>query len=472
MKKISMILAAASVVLAAASCDKGNESKTDALVEPMVVNITADVMATKTVFNPSGLEDGASVPVLWEGDEILSIAVNENTDALARGKVPVSVGDDRTFASWTYDFADYYAGEYMPAAPYVFYAFTQGEAVRSFYNASRHRVLMTLPSEQTPSASSCDSKGMFLYAVSEAYETWPAEDVAMTFEHATAYGCITLGEGCPEAFTKVVIKADVNIAGSAWYHYDDSSWEDYTGTTSAAPSKTITINTGSKENIWFACRPTTDLASLAFEVYTEDGECYKVEKNLTGRNFTSGKIAKMTISGFAKEENGGEEVVSDVTYTFASSDLVALIGGKKTESPFTNESTYEGQPSLMWKSTGVFADGAKECNIATASGRIKFGTSTNVLEKFSIVITPDEGWIVKSVSINAAVASKKSYNLTAKVGTADVILSTALSTADTDYSGENEALEAGALEISFSNSEISAGVFYISNIKIELTPAE
>ena len=80
MKKISMILAAASVVLAASSCDKGNESKTDVLVEPMVVNITADVMATKTVFNPSGLEDGASVPVLWEGDEILSIAVNENTE--------------------------------------------------------------------------------------------------------------------------------------------------------------------------------------------------------------------------------------------------------------------------------------------------------------------------------------------------------------------------------------------------------
>ena len=69
-------------------------------------------------------------------------------------------------------------------------------------------------------------------------------------------------------------------------------------------------------------------------------------------------------------------------------------------------------------------------------------------------------------------ASEKSYNLTAKVGTADVILSTALSTADTDYSVENEALEAGALEISFSNSGISAGVFYISNIKIELTPAE
>ena len=155
MKKIFMILAAASVVLAANSCQKENVSSDDASLSPMYVKFTAKAAETKTVFGTPGEK---SIPVLWEGGENLDVCVNENANAAVQNRIFVEVpeeGKSSSVASWSYDFSKYYGKttSYMPEAPYTFYAFYPGDQVRAFHSSTSkaHALkIQSLPHEQTP----------------------------------------------------------------------------------------------------------------------------------------------------------------------------------------------------------------------------------------------------------------------------------------------------------------------------------
>lgn len=476
MKKIYMILAAVLVMLAANSCDKANVSQDDLSVEPMVVKFTAQAADVKAQFNPTSYENGAAVPVLWSGGEKLSIALGDNNAKdFARDCAEVVASEDKKSAVWEYDFSGLATEEYTPAAPYTFHVFCG--AARAYRTDNQSKVLLNnIPSEQTPGVNSCDPKAIYLYSKSGEYETWPSEVVMDSFEHLTAYGCITLGTGIPEEekVQSVTITADAatNLSGATWYFYKTGNkYANYTGSTSPKSNPSITLKPAEgcdalqRENIWFGCRPTTALASLKFTVITDKG-VYEVEKGeLGGRNFQAGKVAKMTIDGFAPIEEGDENIV---TYDFDASEVLELIGGAQTyKDSFENTVTYtpDSGPSLEWKSSGNLA--GIECKLSAPNGRVKFGTGSNALKDFKITITPPQEWIIKSVVINAAIASDKEYQLTAKVGDATLI-DAALTTDNNDYSAENTGL--GSLEVNIANNNDKIGVFYISKITIQLIP--
>ena len=483
MKKIYMILAAVLVMLAANSCDKANVSQDDLSVEPMVVKFTAQAADVKAQFNPTSYENGAAVPVLWNGGEKLSIALGDNNAKdFARDCAEVVASEDKKSAVWEYDFSGLATEEYTPAAPYTFHVFCG--AARAYRTDNQSKVLLNnIPSEQAPGVNSCDPKAIYLYSKSGEYETWPSEVVMDSFEHLTAYGCITLGTGIPEEekVQSVTITADAatNLSGATWYFYKTGNkYANYTGSTSPKSAPSITLKPAEgcdalqRKNIWFGCRPTTDLASLKFTVITDKG-VYEVEKSELGeRNFQAGKVAMMTINGFAPIEEGDENEEGDesiVTYDLDASEVLSLIGGAKTyNDDFENTLQYapDSGPSLEWKSTGILA--STECKLSLASGRIKFGTGAKVPQDFKITITPPQEWIIKSVVINAAIAADKEYQLTAKVG-GTTLIDDALTTANKDYSAENTGL--GSLEVNIANNNNDKiGVFYISKITIQLIP--
>jgi hypothetical protein len=81
---------------------------------------------------------------------------------------------------------------------------------------------------------------------------------------------------------------------------------------------------------------------------------------------------------------------------------------------------------------------------------LKFGTGTvAIMSEFSIVITPEEGWIVKSITVNSAVASNKKYSLVANVGDNVLINVDELTTSNTDYTNETENGVAGPVNVMF-----------------------
>ena len=479
MKKIYMILAAVLVMLAANSCDKANGIQDDFSVEPMVVKFTAQAADVKAQFNPTSYENGAAVPVLWNGGEKLSIAVGDkDAKDFARDCAEVVASEDKKSAVWEYDFSGLATEEYTPAAPYTFHVFCG--AARAYRTDNQSKVLLNnIPSEQTPGVNSCDPKAIYLYSKSGEYETWPSEVVMDSFEHLTAYGCITLGTGIPEEekVQSVTITADAatNLSGATWYFYKTGNkYANYTGSTSPRPAPYITLTPAKgydalqRENIWFGCRPTTALTSLTFEVVTDAGETYKVVKDLTGKNlnFTAGKVAMMTINDFEKVQR--EE--GSVSYTLNSTDLHGMIGGTYSPGATEKSGVYgkDGEPGLTFASVATLGGNV---DVKEALGRLKFGKGTEtIMSEFSIVITPEEGWIVKSITVNSAVASNIKYSLVAKAGDNVLINVGELTTTNTDYTNETENEVAGPVNVTFHGSTI--GVFYISSISVTLASAE
>lgn len=492
MKKIYMILAAVLVMLAANSCDKANVSQDNFSVEPMVVNFTAKVIDTKTIFNLSlPLEDGASVPVLWTGNEGIDIYVNEKALTGLVPEIPVQIEGEApsTTAFWSYDFSELYdgtfSGGYVPEAPFTFYAFCPGKNARAFYNASKQRILVDgIPAEQTPGENSCDEAAMMICSISQEYALWPVDVEMPDFKHMTAYGCITLGSGAPtEGIKKVSVTANAGqyLAGTAWYYYagdKEGEWENY----SNPGTETITINTESGENIWFGCRPTTALTSLTFEVVTEADEIYKVEKDLTDKNlnFTAGKVAKMTINGFEKVEEEADDQET-ITYTWTADGMIGFITGSSNtlagldwNDKVVSQTFTAGTPALQWVVNALSATGGYNINCPSVTGaitakRLKVGSSPDVFNPVTFTIAPIEGYKVKAISVYTSVNKATSnYMLSASVGETSFLndekmvasKNPAAFTAEVD-----EAVE-GPVEITISGE--TADVFYLYKMEIVL----
>ena len=488
MKKIYMILAAALVMSAANSCDKANVSQDNFSVEPMVVNFTAKVADTKTVFKPVSLVNGASVPVLWTGNEGIDIYVNEETLTGLVPEIPVQIEGEvpSATASWSYDFSKTYNGTfsdgYVPKAPFTFYAFCPGKNTRAFFNAGKQRILVDgIPAEQTPGENSCDEAAMMVCSISQEYDLWP-EDVEMPpFKHMTAYGCITLGSGAPtEGIKKVSVTANAGqyLAGAAWYYYagdQEGEWENY----SNLGTETININTESGENIWFGCRPTTALTSLTFEVVTEAGETYKVVKDLTGKNlnFTAGKVVIMTIDGFEKVED--ESVAETLTYVWEASATgsgfilgeFAQGGGEGlTWNNSTASQTFDyGEPSLKWTvetTSSIYSvlDGVKG-----STQRLKIAANIN---PFKFTINTGSSYKVKKVRVYASAANSGCRQITIKVGEEILVpassLPASMTFSEIEFGGELSEAVQGDVSVDISTIEgKTAKITYL--YKVELT---
>ena len=483
MKKIYMILAAALVMSAANSCDKANGIQDDFSVEPMVVKFTAQAADVKAQFNPTSYDNGAAVPVLWNGGEKLSIAVGDkDAKDFARDCAEVVASEDKKSAVWEYDFSGLATEEYTPAAPYTFHVFCG--AARAYRTDNQSKVLLNnIPSEQTPGVNSCDPKAIYLYSKSGEYETWPSEVVMDSFEHLTAYGCITLGTGIPEEekVQSVTITADAatNLSGATWYFYKTGNkYANYTGSTSPRPAPYITLKPAKgydalqRENIWFGCRPTTKLASLRFTVTTDKGVYEVVKSELGGKNFKAGKVAKMTINDFVAE-------INEVTYEFTANDLNGFIGGTYDAQNLSKTAVSGAYPSLSWSSVATLLEGNESTSAVSVTDktevtRLKFNVG---FDNFAFTITPEEGWIVESFNLNSKGANEV-YNLHATIGGEDLAnaLNKSVGTSDTDYKRDNTNNVAGPLSFTYTRKpgegSTGNGVFYIKSLKVVLKKQE
>ena len=492
MKKIYMIVAALSVVFAAVSCNK--EDVTVGSSEPIVVRFTAQAADVKAQFNPTSYENGADVPVLWDGGENLSIAVgDEDAKDFARNCAEVVASDDKRSATWEYDFSGLVTDAYAPEAPFTFHAFCG--SVRAYRNGSVSRVLLNnIPSEQTPGENSCDPKAIYLYSKSAEYQAWPSEVEMNPFEHLTAYGCITLGTGIPEDETiqslTITADASTHLSGGAWYYYaTGDKYADYKGEDAQTPqpSSSITLKPAeggalSRKNLWFGCRPTTELASLKFTITTDKGVYEVVKSELGGKNFEAGKVAKMTINDFGAP-------ISEITYEFTPDDLKALIGGTYDAQNLSKTAVSGAYPSLSWSSVATLLEGKTSTSAVSVKAtennnevrRLKFNAG---FDNFAFTITPEEGWIVESFNLNA-MRKNEVYKLHGTIGGEELLGSTgaalngaSLGTTDDVYKRSNTNEVAGPLEFTFTRQESTVdakkgtGVFYIKSLKVVLKKQE
>ena len=297
------------VIVAAMVTFAGCVKEEIAAPETKTVQFFAEEIATKTEF---GTPNGTTYPTLWNENDEVHISLNL-TSSKQYAVVP---SDDFTTATIEGSFTDDESGSY------TFYSVSPASALYTGFNAEHKSYSLEIPTIQTPSATSVDAKAQILVATSKTHTEFP-ETVGFAYQHLTAYGKMSLTNlnlnGAKVA--SVSLTASKNFA-YRYYFYPATGEVKENGATS-----TITINTSSVADIWFACAPV-DMSNSTMNVVvnTDKGTFTKTVNFPADRKFESGKIAKFSVdmSGVAIVSPKIYELVTDITELSPDSQVIIV----------------------------------------------------------------------------------------------------------------------------------------------------
>ena len=302
MKKI--IISVLSAALVFASCQKEA-----ALVEngTKTVSFTATTPETRTSFAP---KDGDSYPVLWTGDEKVSVSYNMAAPK-SSGNTLAASADSKT-ATFSIDItADTEASEHN------FYAVCPSSALLGVSADKGFNV--QVPQSQVPGDGTCDESAQVIFAnyPSSSFPT----SATFNFKHIVAYGnlSITLPSGVSE-ISSITLESPVDIAGRFYYTAEGESNVN-------SGSKVITLNTTKTSDVFFACLPA-DLSGQSLKVViAAGGNTYTKNISLTGKtlNFKKGHVSKFSVdmSGVSADAKVVYNLVTDPT-TLKEGDKVII----------------------------------------------------------------------------------------------------------------------------------------------------
>ncbi len=318
-----------------------------------------------------------SYPTLWTAnDSELKLSLNYGS-ALSAGVTPSQDYTTATFSA-TVDFN-------KASAPYTFYAVSPASAAQAL-SLSREAWKVTIPCKQTPTAGSVDEAGIIIAASSAEYSQETSVNVVnMQFEHLTAYGRMSLSnlalaEG--ETVQSVELTATTPLVGDwFWKCADGHQLTDF------GASSTVTINTTSTSNIWFACAPVTVSDEvLVVRVFTDQGVFEQLTAFPTGSKFTAGKVAVFTINMSGADYTSGSSSPSDAM--LQRTDYGCYLGTGKE-----------------W----VCATGTNQVTRAYSSTGVQTYTLINPSTVEELEITGFKKSYVKGDAVNVSVKWKKGY---------------------------------------------------------------
>ncbi|MBQ5692282.1 MAG: hypothetical protein IIV72_02395, partial [Alistipes sp.] len=292
--KSIMIVAAAAMSFASCSNNFTEEAVSGEKIE-INVNATNDEITRSAFGEPSE----GSYPTLWDGKEKFVMNANDSngkTTETVTAKFSTDLRTVNLSANFEFD---------APQTSYTAYAMVPKSACVFAGITANKGWLVTIPTAQTTGANSCDPAAQILMGASET-KTSAAEAFNMTFKHAVAYGKMTLtnlnlGDA---TISSVAIESTKNIAGRFYINHKTLAYSDNSG------AKSITINTTSSDNIWFALAPVdVSNTTLKIVVNTNKGTFTKQVTMPANRKFELGKIS------IFKVDMTGIELVAPVQYT-------------------------------------------------------------------------------------------------------------------------------------------------------------
>ena len=397
MKKIyGILLAAAFAAMALSSCVKGPEAVP--ATADNTVFFTAGPVATRTAFTDP---EGTSYPTVWTGnDQKVKIMLNmcSNTDA---DVVPSSDGKTA-----------YFTASFRDTTTYTFFALSPASAWLSsterISDELVYRLGVTVPSAQTPSVKSVDEAAQILVAQSATTTECPAK-VSFQFKHWTAYGKMALSNLALDgaAIEAVDLTAEEPWAGRWYYRFKDGSSVVNSGT------NTITVNTTSTSDIWFACAPV-DLSGkkLTVTVKTDKGTFTKELVMPADRKFESGQVACFTVdmSGIViKAQEVYELVTKAEDLTPDSKLIIAAASAEINQAISTNQTGNNRSAAEVSKSGGKITDPANNVEIFTLESGVSSGTYAFKGLDGMYIHAPGTGNHLRSTDVKDA---KSSWNVT------------------------------------------------------------
>ena len=345
-------------IVAIASCQKevasetGNGEKT--------VKFVAQSIDTKTAF---GAKNGDSYPTLWtENDSKVKISLNFTSP---KDAVVTPAADFKT-ATFEADLTDDESGSY------TFYSLSPYTAFTGLRNDNSFTI--TIPTAQNPTTSSVDEAAQILAAKSSALNSWPSE-VAFDYSHVTAYGkmSITNLNLGTATITSISLTAAEDWVGR-WNYYPES------GNLSAnSASATITLNSTSLYDLWFACAPV-DLGGkkITVTVNTTAGPYVREITWPAGKAFTSGKVYKFAVdmNGISPSGTKTYTKVTDKNQITVDSELIIVANSYNFAISTTQNSNNRAPAGVTKSESGeTITDPASDVQVFKA----KKGNKTNTI---------------------------------------------------------------------------------------------
>ena len=282
--------------------------------QEFTVKINAVSPESRTVFGD--IDDG-KYPTLWTGNESIKAALNVSTAQSVNVAEVSNGGASATFEDVT--FTDDASGSY------TIYAVSPASAANGLDTQYKSWTIV-VPTEQTPTATSCDPAAQILVGKSATTNTVPSE-VTMNFNHFTAYAKINFTNVALNGAVveSINISSDGKIAGQ-FYNYptqDKANYTNYAKTSITVDTKYITVDTNSLANVWVALAPTK-VSKLTFTINTDQGT---ITKAVTGLNkeFKSGVVATFNVDMTGKTIEKGDKytLVTDLS-VLAEGDNVII----------------------------------------------------------------------------------------------------------------------------------------------------
>lgn len=273
-----LIVAAAATVFSCSKIEK--QEPVAGEVHTVIFNAASPI--TKTTFGALSVDH---FPTYWTtNDSEVKIAQNFST-----GVAGTVTKTSDTKATLSAEFEDDASGNY------TFYAISPASAVVSGVNSTFFSWNLEIPTTQTPTATGPDESAMIMAATSSTtVGSFPA-NANLSFSHVTAYvkmSITNLDLDPGDAVQSVLVTANANIAYRYYYYVSgtkEGELEENSGKTS------ITVLTGSTDNIWFACAPMASGTKLTIAVTTANSKVFTKENIITPAALAAGHVASFDV---------------------------------------------------------------------------------------------------------------------------------------------------------------------------------
>ena len=439
--RMMMLIVAATMAFAACS-----QYEDENIAGPTVkVNVAMVLDATRSSF---GTPNGTSYPTVWAGDEEMKYSLNFGA---AKDVTPTFTDEQSATAELT--LTDDNSGAYTIHVLSPVDAFVSVSADYKNWNVN-------VPATQTPSATSCDPAAQVLCGVSNTSDVLDGS-YTISFHHALAYGKMTLKNLALNGakISSVAITTDSDIAGRHYVYPLEKG-----KTTVNSGAKSITINTSTDEDIWFACAPVK-FNSLKVTVTTDKGVFTK--QISASKTFTAGKVAVFAIdmAGVVAEKPAEYQLLTDVADLNIGDQVIIA----NTENAAAMSSTQNGNNRS--KDAVTIENG---CIVAPGDGVeifvVEEGTEANT---YAFLATKTEGYIYAASSgsnylkTEQTLSANSSFKITITDGVTSIV---AQGTNTRNVMQYNPSSNGGLFACYGSASQKPVDIYYLPSGNAPATP--
>ena len=268
-----MLVAVAAMVFTACQTDNNEVNN---VAKEATIEFTAGFDASRSQFGDKGDE---GYPSFWNGGEQVLAEVVDANNSTSVSTYMEKVDEAGASANFKVTFAgDYTDGTISFYTPYDNSSATSGWWNEWSYDINAYQMMPNIPATQTPNANSVEAAAHILKAEHSFAGALTSGSVNLTFEHAVAYGKMTLNLDDVVALEDIA-KVRVEFADQVY---------------------TLLPTNLTEPTFWFACKEA-QVESMKITITDKDDVTYikefstSVEKPLA---FVTGQVSKFAVGGF------------------------------------------------------------------------------------------------------------------------------------------------------------------------------